>query len=323
MSRRALAGLAMACAALWAAPSAALDYPTRSIRLVVPYPPGGSADLIGRLIGEKLSASLGQPVVVDNRGGASGAIGSEFVARSAPDGYTLLVAISDTHAINPAVSPRLPYDPQKDFAPISLVAVQPFLLVVGPSLKVKDLADFIRQAKDAPGKLTYASNGIGGLQHLAMVQFSAQTGTDLAHVPYKGAAPALSDVMGGHVDALFISIQGVGTNLKQDKLRALAIASSHRLAPVADVPTFKEAGVTGVEVNQWYSIFAPAGTPNEIVQLLSARVQEAVKSPEVSEKLRAAGTEPIGSTPAELRDFLAGEIAQWARVAKSHDIKVE
>jgi tripartite-type tricarboxylate transporter receptor subunit TctC len=223
-------------------------FPSRPIKLVVPYPPGGSADLIGRMVAEKLSHSLGQPVVVDNKGGASGAIGSEYVSRAAPDGYTLLVAISDTHAINPAVMAQLPYDPQKDFVPVSLMATQPFVLAVGRKVAASNLAEFVTLAKQKPGTVTYASNGKGGLQHLAMELFSRAAGMQTLHVPYKGAAPALQDVIGGQVDALFISLQGAGGNLASGNLRPLAISAPRRLPAAPEVPTFAEAGFPNVAI---------------------------------------------------------------------------
>jgi tripartite-type tricarboxylate transporter receptor subunit TctC len=314
---------ALACAMLAAGPAAAETYPSKPITIVVPYPPGGSADLIGRMAAEKLSKSIGQPTIVENRGGGSGAIGSEMVARARPDGYTLLVAIADTHAINPAVAAHLNYDPKMDFAPISLLAVQPFLLAVGPTVQATSLADFIKAAKEKPGNLTYASNGAGGLQHLAMEMLSPVAGISLLHVPYKVAAPALSDVMGGHVDAIFISLQGGGTNLKSGKLRPLAITSANRLDVAPEIPTFTEAGYPTFQVQQWYGLLAPRGTPAEIVAKLNEHVAAGIKAPDVSEKLLSVGTEPRGSTPEEFAAFLDHEIAQWAGVAKANNIKIQ
>ena len=201
---------------------AAAGYPARPVKIVIPYPPGGSADLIGRMVADKMGKSIGQPVVVENKPGATGAIGSEFVARAEPDGYTLLIAIADTHAINPAVVPKLPYDPVKDFTPVSLLATQPFLLAVGPKMQAKTVAEFV----------AYAA---GGLQHLAMELFSSAAGIKALHVPYKGAAPALSDVMGGQVDAIFISLQGAGGNLNAGKLRSVAMAAATRVSSDSNV----------------------------------------------------------------------------------------
>lgn len=315
-----LAGMAL----IQAAPVlAAGEYPSRPVRIVVPYPPGGSADLIGRMVADKLSKSLGQPVVVENKGGASGAIGSESVARADPDGHTLLVGISDTHALNPAVNPKLSYSPQKDFEPISLLAVQPFVLAVGPTVQAQSLADFVKVAKDRPGKVSFASNGPGGLQHLAMELLSGAAGMKALHVPYKGAGPALSDVMGGQVDAIFISLQGAGGNFKSGKLRPLAITAPKRLDVAPEIPTFAESGHPSFQVNQWYGLFAPKGTPPAIVAKLSEHVRAAMNAPDVSGKLRSAGTEPVGSGPDEFRTFLAREIDQWARVARENNIRIE
>jgi tripartite-type tricarboxylate transporter receptor subunit TctC len=301
---------------------AADAFPARPIKIVVPYPPGGSADLIGRMVAEKMTRSIGQPVIVENKGGATGAIGSEFVARSAPDGYTLLVGIADTHAINPAVVPKLSYDPIKDFAPVSLLATQPFLLAVGPSVAARTLAEYVAAAKAKPGALTFASNGAGGLQHLAMELFDTTAGIKALHVPYKGAAPALADVTGGQVDAILISIQGAG-GLLRTKLRPLAIVAPSRLAVAPDIPTFAESGFPNFNVSQWYALFAPAGTPKEVLDKLTQHARAAMKSADVSEKLKSVGTEPDGSSAEDLRVFLAGEVRQWAEVAKSVDVKIQ
>jgi tripartite-type tricarboxylate transporter receptor subunit TctC len=269
-----------------------------------------------------MAKSIGQPVVVENKGGATGAIGSEFVARAEPDGYTLLVGIADTHAINPAVVAKLAYDPVKDFAPVSLMARQPFLLAVGPKVGARTLADYVAAAKANPGSMTYASNGAGGLQHLAMELFNATAGIRTVHVPYKGAGPALADVMGGQVDAILISIQGAGSNLG-GKLRPVAIVAPSRVAAAPDVPTFAESGFPGLAVNQWYALFAPRGTPAEIVDKLNQHVKAALASPDVGDKLRGSGTEPVGGSPSELRAFLAGEVRQWADVAKAANVRLD
>ncbi len=304
-------------------PISAADFPTRIIRIVVPYPPGGSADLIGRMVAEKMSKSIGQPVIVENKGVATGAIGSEFVARADPDGYTLLVAIADTHAINPAVVPKLSYDPLKDFVPISLMATQPFVLAVGPGMQAKNVAEFVAKAREKPGAITYASNGTGGLQHLAMELFSSAAGIKTLHVPYKGAGPALTDVMGGQIHAIFISLQGGGGNLKTERLRPLAITSANRLAVAPEIPTFVESGYPKFQMSQWYGILAPKGTPPDIVDKLNQHVKAALSAPDVSDKLKAAGTEPVGSTPEQFLTFLTAEIAQWASVAKANNIRLE
>ena len=322
MLRRILLPVVIAALAA-AAPCIAQEFPTRPVRLVVPYPPGGSADLIGRMLAERLAQSLGQPMVVENRGGASGAVGSEAVARAEADGYTLLIGLSDTHAINPAVSPHLSYNPQRDFAPISLLAVQPFLLVVGPQMRIGTLAEFLRTARERPGTVTYGSNGTGGLQHLAMELLSSEAGVRMLHVPYRGAAPALADVMAGHLNAIFISMQGAGSNLSSGGLRPLASTSSARLAALHDVPTFAESGYPAFQVNQWYGLLAPRGTPARIVVRLSEQASAAMLGPAIADRLRSSGTEPVGSSAEAFREFMAQEIARWAAVASAHNIRVE
>lgn len=323
--RKTLSMLLCGAAIALALPAGALaaDFPTRTIKIVVPYPPGGSADLIGRMVAEKMAKSTGQPVIVENKGGATGAIGSEFVARADPDGYTLLIAIADTHAINPAVVPRLPYDPLKDFVPISLLATQPFVLAAGPAMPAKNIAEFVALAREKPGAITYASNGTGGLQHLAMELFSSAAGIKTLHVPYKGAGPALTDTMGGQVHSIFISLQGGGSNLKTDKLRPLAITSAARLAVAPEIPTFVESGYPGFQMSQWYGILAPRGTPADIIDKLNQHVKAAINASDVSDKLKAAGTEPVGSSPEQFLAFLTREIAQWASVAKANNIRLE
>jgi tripartite-type tricarboxylate transporter receptor subunit TctC len=321
--RHALIFAGLACAALAASPAFAETFPSKPITVVVPYPPGGSADLIGRMVAERFSRTIGQTAIVENRGGGSGGIGSEMVARARPDGYTVLIGIADTHAINPAVNASPNYDPKKDFTPISLLAVQPFALAVGPTVQATSLAEFIKAAKEKPGKLTYASNGAGGLQHLAMELLSPTAGISVLHVPYKGAAPALSDVMGGHVDAIFISLQGAGSNFKSGKLRPLAITSASRLDVAPEIQTFTEAGYPAFQVQQWYGLLAPRGMPAEIVAKLNEHAVAAMRAPDVSEKLKSSGTEPRGSTPAEFAAFLDREIAQWAAVAKANNIRIE
>ncbi|MDR3536437.1 MAG: tripartite tricarboxylate transporter substrate binding protein [Acetobacteraceae bacterium] len=326
LSRRALfpmLGGALGCT-LAARPAAAADeYPNKSVRLIVPYPPGGSADLIARFVSDKLSRSLGQTVIVENKGGASGAIGSEYVARARPDGYTILMTTSDTLAINPAVFARLPYDPQKDFAPITLLAVQPFVLAVGPSVKAADFGAFIQAAKDKPGTVSFASNGAGGVQHLAMELLASAAGIKALHVPYNGAGPALSDVMGGHVDALFISLQGAGGSLKSGQLRALAITSPERLAIAPDVPTFAELGYASFHVQQWYGLVAPRATSAPVIARLNEQAAAGILASDVADKLKAAGTEPVGGSPDAFRTFLASEIVQWSDVAKANNIRIE
>lgn len=316
-----LAGGALA-SALATRPALAAQYPGRPIHLVVPYPPGGSADLISRLIADKMGRSLHGSVIVENRGGASGAIGTAYVARARPDGYTIAMAIADTMAINPAVFAHLPYKPDQ-FEPITLLALQPFVVAVGPSVKAKTLAELLQEAKAKPGTISFASNGTGGLQHLAIEMLNAAAGVKLLHVPYEGAGPALSDVMGGHVDAIFISLQAGGSGIRSGKLRPLAITSEKRLSIAPNIPTFAELGYKSFQVQQWYGLVAPHGTPQPIVTQLNKVAVAAINAPGVADKLKASGTEPVGSTPAAFGKFLNQQVAQWASVAKANNIRIQ
>lgn len=301
----------------------AAAYPNKTVTIIVPYPPGGSADLIGRLIANKMSESMNQTVIVENKGGASGSIGSELAARARPDGYTLLVGISDTHAINPAINPKLNYKPIEDFTPVSLLAVQPFLLTVGPSMKTQTFAEFADEAKKNPGAITYASNGVGGLQHLSMELLASQSGIDVTHVPYKGSGPALADVIGGHVDSIFISLQAGKGNIDAGQLRPLAGTSGERIAALPEVPTFKESGYPDFVVQQFYALFAPAGMDPELIKIINKHAVDAILSPDVAEeKLGSAGTRAVGSTPGELKDYLQEQVDLWAKVAKENNIQL-
>lgn len=301
----------------------AQDYPSKPITLIVPYPPGGSADLIGRVLADKLGNRLGQAIVVENRGGAAGAIGSEAVARANADGYTLLIGISDTHAIGPAVNPNLPYNAETDFAPVSLLAIQPLNLSVGAASGITTLEEFVAKAKAEPGKVTYASNGIGGIQHLAMELFSTQAGIETLHIPYPGAGPAITDVIGGHVDGLFISYQAAGSHIEAKNMVSLAVSSEKRLGALPDTPTFAEAGLPDFQANQWYGLFAPAGTPDEIVQKLAEESAAVMANPEVAQPLLDAGTSPVGSTPAEFTTFLGEQLGVWKGVAEQANIQLD
>jgi tripartite-type tricarboxylate transporter receptor subunit TctC len=316
--------LAAAAVALFVPLAAqAQEFPSKPITLVVPYPPGGSADLIGRVLADKLGNRLGQAIVVENRGGAAGAIGSESVARANADGYTLLIGISDTHAIGPAVNPALPYDAEADFAPVSLLAIQPLNLAVGATSGITSLAEFVERAKADPGKVTYASNGIGGIQHLAMELFSTQAGIETLHIPYPGAGPAITDVIGGHVNGLFISYQAAGSHIEAGNLTALAVSSEERLDALPDTPTFAEAGFAEFQANQWYGLFAPAGTPEDIVQKLAEESAAVMSDTEVAQPLLDAGTRPIGGTPQEFTTFLGEQIGTWKGVAQQANIKLD
>uniref|UniRef100_UPI003F496E4A tripartite tricarboxylate transporter substrate binding protein n=1 Tax=Cupriavidus taiwanensis TaxID=164546 RepID=UPI003F496E4A len=315
----ALLGLGISPNASHAATAA---YPDRPIRLVVPYPAGGAADTVARTLAAPLGAKLGQTIVVDNRPGASGVIGAGTVAKAAPDGYTLLLDAT-AHSVNPSLQARLPYDTAKDFAPISLVVLVPNLLVVPPNSPFKSPKDIVTAAKAKPGKLTYASAGPGTAQHLAAELFRQQSGLNLLHVPYKGGAPALSDLMGGQVDMMFSNMAASYPLVAGKKLKVLATTGTKRSAALPDTPTIAESGFPGYQVYEWNGLFAPAGTPQAIVDRLSALTREVLNSPEVSQRLAAIGAEPAGSRPEDFRKFVEGETAKWAKVIKQGSIRAE
>lgn len=315
----ALLGLGILPNASHAAPAA---YPDRPIRLVVPYPAGGAADTVARTLAAPLGAKLGQTIVVDNRPGASGVIGAGAVAKAAPDGYTLLLDAT-AHSVNPSLQAHLPYDTVKDFAPISLVVLVPTLLVVPPNSPFKSPKDIVNAAKAKPGKLTYASAGPGTAQHLAAELFGQQSGLNLLHVPYKGGAPALSDLMGGQVDMMFSNMAASYPLVAGKKLKVLATTGTKRSAALPDTPTIAESGLPGYQVYEWNGLFAPAGTPQAIVDRLSALTREVLNSPEVSQRLAAIGAEPAGSRPEDFRKFVEGETAKWAKVIKQGSIRAE
>jgi tripartite-type tricarboxylate transporter receptor subunit TctC len=317
-------GLAFCSALLFAvAGSAAAQapaYPVKSIRLVAPFAPGGALDLVARVVGQVITEQLGQPVIVDNRAGAAGAIGSELVARAAPDGYTLLLGATTTHGINPVLQ-KLSYDPLKDFTPVSLVATIPHVLVVNPTLPVTTLPEFIKYARGKPG-MTYGSAGTGSPHHLAGEMLKLAAGIDLVHVPYKGSAPAMSDVIGGQLQFMSIELTAAVAQIKAGKLRALAIATAKRV-PGVDLPTFAEGGIAGFEVTAWYAVYAPAGTPRAVVDTLSKAIARGMGSGEAREKLGALNAVPLGSTPEELNTHMQAELARWSKVIKSAGVKPE
>ncbi len=293
---------------------AAQDYPTRPIRLVVPSPPGGAVDLVGRIIAQKLADNLGQNVIVDNRPGGGQTIGPTIVARAAPDGYTLL-EISITHTINPGLDPKLPFDSVKDFSPISLIAMSPLVFVVHPSLPVKSVQDFIALAKAKPGQLNFAaSNASGG--HLALELFRDMTHINIVHVPYRGGGPALIDLMAGQVQLMMTSPLTAVPLVKNGKLRLLGVSSKARSPAMPDVPTIAET-VQGYEASLWYALLAPARTPENIITRLNSVIQEALTLPDVRELFNKGGVEPMGSTPHELGEYVSKEIEKWRRVIKA------
>jgi tripartite-type tricarboxylate transporter receptor subunit TctC len=302
--------------------SLAQSFPNKPIRLVVTYPPGGGADLMARLVAPKMAEALGQPVVVENKAGASGQIGAADVARAPADGYTLMLdALS--YSVNPSLYAKLPYDPAKAFTPIAVIVRFPNMLVVTPSFAAKDVKELIAAAKAKPGSIAFASSGNGSAQHLAGELFRQRTGVDVTHVPYKGGAPALNDVMGGQVPMFFANMASGLPHVKGGKLRALAITGASRSPALPDAPTMAEAGVPGYEVYEWNAIFAPAGTPADVIAKISAAIGKAVQSPEFRERVAALGGELPGYGPAESERFIRGQTELWGKVVREGAIKVE
>ena len=321
------AALSLACSlALQAGVVGAADaqsYPDRPIRLVVPFPAGGGADFMARALAQKLSPQLGQPVVLDHRAGAGGAIAAETAAIAAPDGYTLMFATLGTHAINPSLYARLRYDPVKDFAPIGLTHVAPRVLVVHPSLGVTNIRELIALARKNPGKLTFGSSGNGGVNHLAGELFKTLAGVDMVHVPYKGAAPASVDLLGGRLSMAFDSIVVWTEYIRSGKVRALGVSSAARSGALPNVPTIAEAGLPGFDVANWLGVLAPAHTPPAIVARLNAELKIAAADAEMRQQLIAAGIDPMYSSPEAFGEIIRKDIAKWAAVAKSSGARLD
>jgi tripartite-type tricarboxylate transporter receptor subunit TctC len=297
-------------------------YPTKPVRLVVPFPAGGTTDIIARATAQKLSEAWGQQVIVDNRPGAGGNVGSELVAKSAPDGYTLLMGTVGTHAINPSLYAKMPYDHVKDFAPVILVAGVPNVLVVNPELPVKSVPELIAYAKASPGKLNFASSGNGTSIHLSGELFKAMTGVQMTHVPYKGSAPALTDLVGGQVQLMFDNLPSSLAFIKAGKLRALAVTSTARAAALPDVPTVADF-VPGFEASSWFGILAPAGTPPAIIAKINGEVTKWLATPEAKDKLTAQGANAAGGSPQDFAKHIQAETAKWAKVVKDSGAKVD
>lgn len=302
-------------------------YPAKPIRLVVPFTPGGSTDVLARAIGLELAQALGQPVVVENIPGAAGSIGAERVAKATPDGYTLLMGHIGTLAVNPALYPRLGYDPLRGFAPVAWVARVPNVLVVNPArLPAPDLKGFLEQARARPGQYNYGSGGNGSAAHITMEYLKLQTRIPLVHIPYRGTGPAVNDLLAGQVDALFTGAPALLPHIRSGRIRALAVSSPRRMALLPDVPTVAESGLPGTrdfEADQWYGVVAPAGTPADVVQLLNAQINKALQSPEVRARLAAEGAEATPATPQALGALIARELKRWAPVVKDAGIKVD
>jgi tripartite-type tricarboxylate transporter receptor subunit TctC len=296
-------------------------YPTRPIRLVIPFPPGGSNDILGRFIAQKMTDRLGQTTIADNRPGADGIIGTDAVARSAPDGQTLLI-ISTSYTMNPAIH-KLPYDPLKSFAPVSLIAGGPNVIAVTPSLPVNSIKQLVALAKSRPGQVRYASSGIGGFNHFGGELFNTLAGVKMVHIPYKGGGPAMLDVITGQVEVSVGTLIQTLPHIRSGKLKALGVGSRKRSPILPDVPAISEAGVPGYDVTVWWGILAPAGVPEAIVTKLNSTIIEILREPEMAKRLAAEAAEPIIETPTAFGKLIASDIAKWARVAKQADIRVE
>jgi len=298
-------------------------YPSKAIRFVVPFPPGGGNDTIARLVGQQMAASMGQQVLIDNRPGAAGALGAQVAASAPADGYTIFLAGVGSHGLNPNLRKKLPYDPIKDFDAISLIASAPLLVVVHPSLPVKNVKELIALAKAKPGVINYASNGAGGSSHMAVELFDMVAGTRMTHVPYKGLAPALTELLSGEVQVMFSSAVAMLPQVKAGKLRAIAMTGAKRSPAIPDVPTVAESGLKGYETGSWYGVVAPAGTPRYAIDKLSSEVIRITKSPAVTNKLVDEAVIPVGSTPAEFTAYIKSEIARWGKVIKQAGLKIE
>lgn len=326
LTRRTAIALAALTASVGALPGpvAAQDaYPLRPVTLIVPFPAGGSTDLVARLVAEKMSQELGQQIVVDNRGGAGGNVGSAAAAKADADGYTLLMGTVATHALNPALYKKMPYDPVKDFAPISLLVVVPNVLVVNPEFPAKSVAELIELAKAKPGEYSYASSGNGTPLHLSGELFKSMAGIDIVHVPYKGAGPALVDVMGGHVPIMFDNLPSSTEHIKAGKLRGLAVTTAERAPSMPDLPTVAESGLPGYETYTWNALFAPAGTPPEVIARVNEAAVKALADPEVQAKLQGFGATVVASTPDELAAHVQAELAKWAPVVKASGAQID
>ncbi len=314
---------APALLALMASVNAAAQWsPTRPVRLIAPFPPGGTVDVVGRIVASRLPERFGQAVVVDNRGGANAIIGTELAAKSAPDGHTILI-VPVGHSITPSVTRKLPYDTLKDFAAIGLIGNGAYVLVVNQGVAAKSVSEFIALLKARPGQLNYALTGYGNATHLAGELFKVLTGTDMVGVNYKGGGPALTDLIGGQISVFFSGVSSAGAQIKGGKIRALGVTTTRRSGALPDVPTIAEAGVPGYEVDGWYGLLAPAGTPAAIIARLNRDLSATVSTPEMSERLLAAGIDARPSTPLEFHQRIARDITRWSEVVKKARITIE
>ncbi len=298
------------------------QYPNRPIKLIVPFPPAGATDIVGRIVAQKLGEQMGRSVVIENKPGAGGSIGSDLAAKSAPDGYTLLIATSSTHSIGPVLQ-KLPYDPLKDFAPITHVANVPNVLVVSPQLPVASVQELVAYAKARPGQLNFASSGVGTIPHLNGELFMLLTGVSMVHVPYKGTALSIPDLANGSVSMLFDSLASVQPHIKSGRAKPVAVNAYRRSVLYPDVPTLTEAGLTAFDRYTWFGMFAPAGTPKDIVLRVNAEVLAALKAPDLLERFAAAGAEAVGSTPGQFVERIKSDAAKWAEVIKAAKVQVQ
>jgi tripartite-type tricarboxylate transporter receptor subunit TctC len=323
--RRLLAACAVLVTAVlaFAFPAEADTLPSRTVKLVVPFPPGGPLDATGRAIAQKLTEAWGQSVIVENKPGAGGNIGADYVAKSAPDGYTVVMGALSTHAVNPSLYPKMPFDAQRDFAPITLVAITPNVLVVNPSLPVHSVKELIAYAKANPGKLSFGSGSIGSAGHLAGELFKVDAGVDMVHVPYKGAAPAMQGLLAGDTQLMFDNLASAMSQVKAGKLRALAVTTAERSKLVSDLPTMAEAGVPGFDISTWYGLLAPAGTPPDLIAKWNADVTKILSAPEMRERLATQGAEAAPDSPADFAKFIASELVKYAKIVKASGAKVD
>jgi len=297
-------------------------YPDKPVKFVVPYPPGGGTDVVARIVQQRLQAALGQSIVIENKGGAGGSLGTDIVAKAAPDGYTVLFTLS-SHTINPAIFPKLPYDTIKDFEPVGLVASLPQLLAANMAVPVRSVADVVAQAKAAPDKFSFASVGNGSPGHLAGELMVLRTGAPMAHIPYRGGGPAVTDVIGGQVPLLWVSIPAAAAQVKAGKLRALAVSTTKRSPAFPDVPTMQEAGVADFEVDSWYAMLVPAKTPRPIIDKLNKALNTVLAEPAIRAQLIEQGADAVGGTPEALAKVIAAEVPKWVKLAKDANIKAD
>jgi tripartite-type tricarboxylate transporter receptor subunit TctC len=328
LQRRVVTALAAACALAAIAPAHAQSWPTKPVRIVVPFPAGGTTDIVARSLGAELQKMWGQSVVIDNRPGAGGNIGADAVAKSAPDGYTVLMGTVGTHAINQSLftqnGQKMPFDPVKDFAPITLCAAVPNVMVINPKLPVNSVPEFIRYAKANPGKVNMASSGNGTSIHLTGELFKTVTGIYMVHLPYRGSAPAITDLIAGNVNVMFDNLPSALPHIKSGRLRALAVTSRNPSAALPGVPTIEQAAnLKDFDASSWFGLFAPAGTPRAIVDKIQGDVAKALSVPEVRERFVSQGAEPGGNTPDQFSAFIKGEIEKWARVVKVSNARVD